>query len=315
MALFYELGVLFILVFFSLAIYGFLDRSLGDRLGFDTIGIELKYKESVKIIKKEKNNLRRAIIVIDGAILVVAAGASYALAGYTLRPIEDSYEKQKKFLADAAHELRTPLAVMKTGIQSVDKKTATQEEYADLASDVLEEVDFLNATVNDLLFLAKSDQMEKVPLEKTDLKSIIERQVDLAKPYADRKDVSLEISKMEEAFVLGNTHQLKRLLANLLKNAIDYNVPRGKVFVSCENKNNQVQLLVSDTGIGIPKEKISKIFDRFYKADSSRGRYSAGAGLGLSIVLEIIETHGGGIEVESRPDQGTRITVIFPSYA
>jgi len=321
LTVFYELAVVLILAFFNIGVYGLLDKTAGNMLGFDKFGIQSlkeivqKTEMSDKMIAKEKEKMKTILLFLDGIILVAAGGASYFLAGYTLRPIEESYERQKKFLADAAHELRTPITVMKTGIQDAIEGEVDRGEYKQLAEDSLEELDFLNTTVNDLLFLARGDNIKKVAFGKVCFKRLIEKQTSLMQPYAQQKNVSLEISDLDNLELTGDEAQLKRLLANLIKNAVDYNVANGKVIISCKIEKRFAHLIIKDTGIGIPDEDQERIFDRFYKVDSSRQRKLSGAGLGLSIVSEIVEFHRGYIDMKSKLEEGTEISVFLPLNA
>ncbi|MCG2693378.1 sensor histidine kinase [Candidatus Parcubacteria bacterium] len=132
------------------------------------------------------------------------------------------------------------------------------------------------------------------------------------KPYAKSKEVVLEKSVKGELYINGSKANLKRLLINLIHNAIDYNKPRGKATVSLRASGNQIELKIVDTGIGIKKEDLKNIFDRFYKADQARIKQSGGAGLGLSIVKEIVELYNGTIEIKSETNVGTEITVMLP---
>jgi two-component system sensor histidine kinase CiaH len=238
---------------------------------------------------------------------------SYYLAGKTLQPIEAGVEKQKKFVADAAHELRTPLAVMKTGAETLLMDRANEKEYEKFTRDSLEEIDSLVALVNGLLFLARGDSLKKVEFEEIDIGLIAKKQAALMQEYAKSKQVDLEDDADGNCYIQGNKADVKRLLANLIKNAIDYNKPGGKVVVSLSAEKNQVVLKIADSGTGIAEKDLSRVFDRFYKVDAARAKTAGGAGLGLAISKEIVSKHGGKIEIKSKLGKGTEITTFFPS--
>lgn len=169
--------------------------------------------------------------------------------------------------------------------------------------------------VDDLLFLAGNDEFKKVEFEKLDLGKLVQQQISLMETYAKQKNVSLLKNITDEFFIMGDKVYVKRLFINLLKNSIDYTNPNGRVNVFI-NKNKQfIELKISDTGIGISEKDLPNIFDRFYKVDQGRTNQSGGAGLGLSIVKEIVQSHHGHIAVKSDINKGTTITVSLPSIS
>ncbi|HUC20388.1 MAG TPA: HAMP domain-containing sensor histidine kinase [Candidatus Polarisedimenticolaceae bacterium] len=304
----YIIGMVALLAIFNLGVYGLFISDLPDKF-------ELALSPSQRhIIDQAGERLEKTLLLVDGLMIVVVAGFGYYLAGRTLRPIEVMYGRQRKFIADAAHELRTPLTVMKTGAESVLAGPTLAEDYKKLIHESLEEVDYMSATVDDLLFLARNDQPKKPEFTKVDLQKVVQQQVELMRAYADRKDVRMEYDGEDGVYIFGNLPHLKRLLANLLQNAIDYNRPKGIVTVRLDNIKQGVRLAVEDTGIGIAGDDLVRIFDRFYKADQAR-KHQSGAGLGLAIVQEIVTAHGGQIEVHSQPGKGTSVAVTFPPYS
>lgn len=253
------------------------------------------------------------LYVGEGLTIILVAILSFYFAGRTLRPIEDSYERQKKFVADAAHELRTPLAVMKTGTEAVLDARPSKADYQKLLTESLEEIDHMTTTVNDLLFMAQSENHSKVTLSQVNLTRLVSRQIEQMMPYAADKNIALRQDHQAKVHVSGNEAQLKRLLANVLKNALDYTNPNGKIVVSLRKDRHGAELTVSDTGIGIAEGDLLHIFDRFYKADHARTQQSGGAGLGLTIAQEIVKSHDAKIYIQSQPGKGTSVTITFPS--
>jgi len=310
---FYTVGILVILVIFSLVVYSLFAKNITQNLEYE--GPEYKGKVDIEaqILEKAQDRLQAILLTVDGLIVIFVGGISYYLAGKTLKPIESAYAKQKKFIADSAHELRTPLAVMKTGAEAVlSDEASKKEEYKKLVKDFLEELNFLTDMVNDLLFLAREDNLHTLEYTKTDLGALVHKQIGLIVPYAKAHQVRLEKNIKGNFFVKGNRGHLKRLVANLIKNAIDYNCAGGKVLVSLRQEKKEAILKVVDTGIGISQEGIKHIFDRFYKTDQARVGQNSGAGLGLSIVKEIVNTHKGKIKVNSEINKGTEIIISLP---
>ena len=309
---FYTVGVMVILVVFSLAVYGLFTRNITNNLEYEGPRDEESANIEIQLIDKAQDRLQSIILTVNGLIIILVAGLSYYLAGKTLKPIEVAYARQKKFVADSAHELRTPLAVMKIGAETILIAEASKEDYKKLIKDFLEELNYLSLMVNDLLFLARSDDLKKIEFTKLDLGSLFSKQIKLMQPYAKSKDVTLRDDIQGEFYINGNKDYLKRLLANLIKNAIDYNKPKGEVIISLQKNKQQIEFKIIDTGIGMAKEDLEHIFDRFYKADQSRTKTAGGAGLGLSIVREIVKAHKGNIKVKSEIDKGTVIIISFP---
>ncbi len=251
----------------------------------------------------------------EALTVILIAALSYHYAGRTLRPVEAAYEQQEKFVADAAHELRTPLAVMKTGAEATLATEASAGAYKKLIGEILEEVDYMSNTVNDLLLLVKHDGRQVRHHEKVDLGGLLQAQSKHIQPYADSKNITLINHIVASCYVLGNTSDLQRLITNLLRNAIDYNTPKGSVSISLQKSKQTIVLSVIDTGLGIAPKDLSRIFSRFYKVDQARGQDSGGAGLGLSIVKEIAHAHRARISIESRLGKGTVATIIFPAVS
>ncbi|MEZ7821299.1 MAG: HAMP domain-containing sensor histidine kinase, partial [Patescibacteria group bacterium] len=239
---------------------------------------------------------------------------AYYLSDRTLQPIKTAYLKQKKFVADSAHEFRTPLTIMKTGSEMILNSDASNDEYKKLIHEQIGEIDYLTEMINELLFLAKNDDVKSISFEEFNLSDLINKQIESISPYAKSKNIKLEDSIQEKIYFNGNNIYLKKLVNNLLKNAIDYNKSNGQVYISLERIKQNIIIRIKDTGIGINKENLKYIFDRFYKIDKSRVRESNGCGLGLSIVQEIVKIHNGKISVTSNENIGSEFTVSFSSY-
>ncbi|WP_250860431.1 HAMP domain-containing sensor histidine kinase [Oceanirhabdus seepicola] len=223
--------------------------------------------------------------------------------------LSNAFTSQKQFSANAAHELRTPLAVLQTKVDVFKKKKDhTTVEYDSLI-DVLEtHTHRLSDIVKNLLDMTNMQEIELN--ESINLYSLLEDILYDLEDIAIKKHVTLDLSD-DNAFVYGNYNLLHRAFYNLVENSIKYNRKNGNVSVNIKSTKNDVTVVVCDTGIGIPSEMQSQIFNPFFKVDKSRSREMGGVGLGLSIVKNIIENHGGSIIVKDNKPRGTCFVVTL----
>jgi signal transduction histidine kinase len=317
LTVYYAGGILIVLALFSLLIYGLFARNVT----IEDLRPEIEDIESLvdddeyyeDNLTQIRENLASILIFSDSFIFLVSIFLAYALAKKTLRPLEEAATRQARFVADAAHELRTPLAVLKAGSEVMLRQDRSTAEYKKFISEELDEVHRLSTLSNDLLFLANNRKKRSVPFSHVPLSKVCERQVEIMKPYALSKQVSLSASIENGLSVSGVQDDLTRLVINLLKNAIDYNKVDGSVVLSLQKRGSNVVLSCVDTGIGIAEKDRERIFERFFKADNARAqRGGSGTGLGLAIVKEIIEAHSGTIKVRSKLGEGTTFEVVFP---
>jgi two-component system OmpR family sensor kinase len=229
--------------------------------------------------------------------------------------MEESIQRLRQFTANASHELRTPLTILKGETEMALRQARTPEEYQQTLVSGLEEIDRISKIVEDLLLLSKAD-LEKARLEMrpVQLDALVAETVSQVELLAQEKKISLVPERIDPAIVKGDIYQLRELLLNLIENAIRYTPPEGRIVVSLQRNDEEVRITVSDTGIGIPKEELPKIFDRFYRSDAARAMHPKGSGLGLSICQWIVKVHGGEIDVRSEPGQGTQVTLHFPPF-
>ena len=229
-----------------------------------------------------------------------------------LARLEISFSAVRHFSADAAHELRTPLTILKGEIEVALRASQTEDEYRQVLSSCLEEVDRLSALVNDLLFLARSDSGSlELAHTSVNLAEVIEDVRPALLALAEPKAVSCRISSPAAVWVRGNTPMLFRLIFNLGENAIKYTSAGGRVELRLTRQADQARLEVQDTGPGIAAEDQGRVFDRFYRADSARTR--GGAGLGLALVRSIVLLHNGQITLESEAGRGSCFRVVLPA--
>lgn len=312
LTLYYSIILFIIVIIFSIFIYIFFINYISADLKADP---EISEVQETKMLEMATTRLRTILIFSDTGVLIIITALGYFLAGKTLKPIEKAMKDQKRFVSDSAHELRTPLSIMKIGIDAVTSdKRQVLEEYRKLADDLSEEVDKLIYLSEDLMFLAQSDSGKiENRLSTIDICSICKKQVRLIKPYANKNGISIKDYTEKPCYIRGEENQIKRLIVNLLKNAIDYNKNGGKVSVAIKDVRGIINLMVSDTGIGITQDDLKHIYERFYKIDKSRSGHKSGSGLGLSIVKEIVENHKGTISISSKPEKGTVVIVRFKS--
>lgn len=223
--------------------------------------------------------------------------------------LEDSFMMQKNFAANAAHELKTPIAVLKTSLQvlEIDDKPNI-EDYREFTAAAKTSIDRLIGTVDALMALAMSDRSENT--ENVAIRPLLELIFSELSPRAEKGGVSLILSG-DSPLVNGEQTLLYRALFNLVENAIKYNRPDGRVTVHLSQIGERAQIQVTDTGIGMSSETVSHVFEPFYRADHSRSQRIPGSGLGLSVVKAIVERQHGSISLDSSKDVGTTVTLIL----
>ncbi|HXD31308.1 MAG TPA: ATP-binding protein [Pyrinomonadaceae bacterium] len=232
-----------------------------------------------------------------------------------LTRLENSFKDQQRFIADASHELRTPLAVLRGETEVALSKTRTADEYHESLSLINDEAERLSRIVEDLFILASQpiDMPAKLIRRPLSLDQTVKDCVRAAQVLASRKQVQVKTGNDSASIVLNGDHELlKRMILNLLDNAVKYTPESGEVFVGLARQNGNAQIVVRDTGIGIPEADQPYVFDRFYRVDKARSRELGGAGLGLSIVQWIVAAHEGKITVQSTPGKGSIFTVDLP---
>jgi len=226
--------------------------------------------------------------------------------------INESYKAQARFVSDASHELRSPIAAIQGYANLLDRWGKHDEQALQESIDAIkEEAANMKELVEQLLFLAKGDS-HAMPLheELINLSDVAEAVVKETQMIDDRHVLE---SRLTPVHAKADPGLIKQALRILVDNAIKYTPSGGRIVVSVKRSADMAWLTVQDDGIGIPPEAVPRIFDRFYRADDSRARATGGTGLGLSIAKWIVERHGGRIEVLSRQDIGTRISIVIPA--
>ncbi|MFA5927600.1 MAG: HAMP domain-containing sensor histidine kinase [Patescibacteria group bacterium] len=313
-------------VSFSIAIFNISSKELGRGLGkqariYRDIQMDqlrpfnVPDFEQLRIsqLDESSDRLRQNLIYFNLLILLLALIGGYFLAGRTIKPIEEVVESQNRFTADASHELRTPLAAMKSeievGLRQSDLKL--NEARAILKSN-LEEVSKLEFLSESLLKLARTDNQNYTDFDLVSLEEAVVDAYERVESLAEKKSIVFE-NNLKNVYIKGDVHSLVELFVILLDNAIKYSLPKSTVSIKIEESKNAVVVRIKDQGIGIKASDLPYIFNRFYRADSSRSKEKvAGYGLGLSIAKNIMDLHRGSISVASNPAKGSEFILKFP---
>jgi len=228
-----------------------------------------------------------------------------------LQRLQDAFRKLSQFSADIAHEFRTPLSNLRTEAEVTLAHPRSVQHYQEVLGSSLEEFEHLSRVIDGLLFLARAEAGGP-PLSREDLdvRAEIEAVAQFFGPLADERGIGLAFEG--EGFLYADRTLLRRALANLLSNAIEHTPPGGKVTISAAFSGGSAEICVNDTGCGIAPDHVPRVFDRFYRVESSRRGASGGSGLGLSLVRSIAELHGGTVSLRSCEGAGTSVTLIFP---
>ncbi|NLZ48770.1 MAG: HAMP domain-containing histidine kinase [Clostridiales bacterium] len=275
------------------------------------------YKIVFLDVTNRYNDLRNLIYTFSAVALitlVVIFFISRFFSNKAIEPIKEAFDKQKQFIADASHELKTPLAVINTNADALLLNSEdTINNQAKWVYYIKSEVERMSKLTNDLLYLAQVDNSDiKLVQSDFDLSQTVEEVILTMEAAIFEKDRILDYNIEPNLIVKGNNAQIKQIVMILLDNALKYSNAKGKISLSLTKNNNKAILSVSNTGAGIPKEHLNQIFNRFYRVDKSRSKTSGGYGLGLAIAKSIVDQHKGKISVKSIENQVTTFTVELP---
>ncbi len=282
---------------------------------------EIPPEDVAEIINLAKRRFATQLAIINGAILFLAGTAGYFLAGKTLHPIELMVSEQKRFVADASHELRTPLTSIKTEVEvALRDKKLSLKDAKNLLKSSLAEVDKMKYFSDDLLSLSRYEANGRdLQMEKVDLAEAVRQATERNMPQAKLKKIKIN-AELAEVIVIGNPQSLVELFSILINNAIKYSPRQTEIEVrvlrqkSRQGIGKKALIEVVDHGTGISQKDIPHVFDRFYRADSSRSKAKVdGYGLGLSIAKSIVDVHKGEIKLKSEVGKGSTFKVILPS--
>lgn len=261
------------------------------------------------------SQLLRTFIAVGILSLIVLFFISLYFTNKAINPLEETFKKQKQFIADASHELRTPLAIIKTNISLLkenDLETIKSQrkwlDYIDSQSNRM------STLINEMLSLAnldvKRNGQEKININLSKMLSDI---LLVFEVIIFEKGLILEEKIKDNIFINAESNQIKKLISILMDNAIKYTNDNGKISVSLITEKNRAKLIIKNTGEGIRKEHLEKIFERFYRVDKARTRKMGGTGLGLSIAKEVLDQNSGRIDIKSVVNSGTEVVITLPT--
>ncbi|WP_338554524.1 HAMP domain-containing sensor histidine kinase [Paenibacillus sp. KS-LC4] len=252
-------------------------------------------------------NLIYTFSFVGLAMLIILFFTSRFFANQSIRPVKEAFDKQKQFIADASHEMKTPLTIINTNTDVLlSNSEDTIHNQAKWLHYIKSETERMTKLTNDLLYLTEMDDTRTGMIyRKLNMSEAVENIILTMEAVIFEKNVSLDYEIEPDLMVQGSSEQLKQVVMILLDNAVKYTSAKGKVTLSLQKQQNDVVLTVTNTGEGIAAEHLPRIFDRFYRTDSSRARKQGGYGLGLAIAKSIIEQHKGKIYAKSTVGEST----------
>jgi signal transduction histidine kinase len=310
LTVFYVVMMVIVMAIFSVALLVTLEQNIKDSLGDE---IENQNARD-RVFNNTVDNAEKSIMVTDAIVLLLVAGAGYFLAGRTLRPIKKTLDAQKQFTADASHDLRTPLAILKTESEVLLQSNSSDvEEYKKNITSNIEEIDRMSRLVADLLLIARTDGDNTNSTDvvtQINLKSFLEKIIIKNINQANIKGVDLKFEASPDVSINVFPDTLERAIQNILQNSINYTKEKGTILLRAIDEKNSVKIEIQDTGIGIAADDLPHVFDRFYKASHSR-KDASGSGLGLPIAKHIVEQHAGNIAIKSTEGVGTTVSIVI----
>ncbi|MBV9349648.1 MAG: HAMP domain-containing histidine kinase [Patescibacteria group bacterium] len=255
----------------------------------------------------------KSLVAIVTSIILTTALFGYALARLALIPTRNALNSQKQFIGNIAHELRTPLSIIKTNAEVTLFDQTLDPSVRKVMESNIEELDRISQIINNLLSLSAFVRPERIEFTNVDMGSVIHAVISDVSPLIKQKNQTLSIKKGDFAVVWGNRSALEQIAMNLLKNSINYTNPGGEIQVSVQpDYVGSILLTIRDTGLGIARKDLFRVFEPFYRAEESRSRQRGFSGLGLAIVSELVKLHRGKITIQSAVGRGTTVVVTLP---
>jgi len=274
-----------------------------------------EFSELVKRVQKDKKNYTEELDLDGRSYLCSAAflpsGEEIVITLHDLTEIRNVERIKKDFVINVSHELRTPLTAIKGYVETLEEEVDEKaKEYLEI---IKRHTERLILIIKDLLLLSEFEEEEvKLETEKVDIKSLVENILPIFEQQLKKKKLKVELKVLNKVpAIQGDPFSLEQMFINIIDNAVKY-TEKGKIKISLKKEDKNLSVEIEDTGVGIPEDHISRVFERFYVVDKSRSRSLGGTGLGLSIVKHIAQQHSGEVRVESTLGQGTKFTVLFP---
>lgn len=286
----------------------FIIKQSSENLGYKMVFLDVTSRYSYL------KNLIYTFSIVALVTLIAIYFISRFFANKSISPIKEAFDRQKQFIADASHELKTPLAVINTNADVLlSNSEDTIKKQLKWIHFIKSEVERMTKLTNDLLYLAQVDHSDiKLISTNFDLSETIENVILTMEASIFENNILLDYNIEPDVAAYGNSEQIKQVIMILLDNALKYTNPKGKISLSFKKYSNKSILKISNTGNGIPEEHLDKIFDRFYCVDKSRSRNSGGYGLGLAIAKAIVKQHNGKISVKSNSNENTTFIIELP---
>ena len=280
----------------------------------EVVGV-IQYARSLRGVQETLYRLLIVLLPLGLGGLGLAMLGGRFMASRAMRPVGDSFERQRAFVADASHELKTPLTLIRADAEVVLFRGRLHEDDRKLVEHALTETDRMGVVLSDLLLIARLDAGKlDVARKPFDLVSALTKEAERFGPRAAGKDVRLEVEAPGELPALGDAKRTEQILAVLLDNAVRFTPPGGRIAVRGRLRDHWVEASVTDTGPGIAPEQLSRVFDRFYRAEAARTRGGAGGGtgLGLAIGRDVAHAQGGDLTAENVKGQGATFRLRLP---
>lgn len=289
-------------------------RSLNEKINYSG-----KLCGYLQVQVSTKQNDQASELAIYAAIVAMPfLGALVAIAGYlfsglALKPAEQAMQLTRRFVADAGHELNTPIAIIEASLEALTEILRENNVKEDLTDIIAKASARMSELASDLIFLARVENpISHYVMAPVSVRKLLEDVCEDFSTLAKTRDIHFKLGAVTDLEVMGNLEFLRRMVTNLASNALRYTDEGGTIIIWSEAEGRNLAIKVSDTGIGIPPESIDHVFDRFYRVDKARARAAGGAGLGLSIVKAVVESHKGNITVTSEVGRGSTFKVTIP---
>lgn len=289
---------LIIALFFLLAIFGFI--------------IIYKFTQSITILSSQIQKISSK--TLDTRIQTIKGNDEIAILSHSFNGLLDrldtAFKREKQFIADVAHEMKTPIATLKSSFEVTLQKERTNEEYKKIIKDSIKDTDRMTNTLKDILDLAWSELPNENLRSQFDLSDLVSELSEIGQKLAVKKNITVNENIMPGIMITGFKEQLGRAIINIIDNAIKYSRTKGTIMISLIREYHNALITIEDNGVGIQKDEIEHIFDRFYRGSKTKKTF--GSGLGLSIAKATIGIHKGVIRVKSTLHKGTTFYIALP---